>query len=64
MKFSVYKLVFPKMEFIGVGIEVISICGASSDIINVVKVCGFALQPCIDIYLTGILRYTCYLNMY
>jgi hypothetical protein len=52
------------MEFIGVGIEVISICGASSHIINVVKVCGFALQPCIDIYLTGILRYTCYLNMY
>jgi hypothetical protein len=61
MKCSLYKLVFPKMEFIGVGIEVISICGASSHIINVVKVCGFALQPCIDIYLTGVFRYTYYI---
>jgi hypothetical protein len=47
MKCLVYKLVFPKMEFIGVGMEMIIMWRKHSRI----SCYGFALQSCFDVYL-------------
>lgn len=45
------KVVFPKMEFIGVGIESYQYVEQAVTLFNVVMACGFALQQCIGISL-------------